>query len=254
MENLKLVEAGDDIAAVMARLGRAARHAAHRLSLAATQTKNQALVVAAQRLRARTAEILAANHRDVAEATAQGTTPAFLDRLALDDKRVEAMAKGLEEIAALPDPVGRLLARFERPNGLVIERVATPLGVIGVIFESRPGVAADAGGLCLKAGNAAILRGGSESFHSVGLIHQCLVEGLARGRPAGGGDHARAGQRPRRGRRNAQGLAGNSMSSCRAAARASSPASRRRRACRSSLISKASIMSMSTVTPISPRR
>lgn len=178
MENLKLVEASQDIPAVMAALGRAARRAAHSLGLAATETKNLALRFAAQRLRERQNEILAANRRDMAEAETRGTAPAFLDRLFLDEKRIEGMAKGLEEVAALPDPVGRLLARFERPNGLVIERVATPLGVIGVIFESRPAVAADAGALCLKAGNAAILRGGSESFHSVGIIHQCLVDGL----------------------------------------------------------------------------
>jgi glutamate-5-semialdehyde dehydrogenase len=178
MENLKLVVPQDDIPAVMAALGRAARQAAHVLSLASSEVKNQALRAAAQKIRTRMAEILAANQRDMTEAKAKGATPAFLDRLMLDDKRIEAMAKGLEEIAALPDPVGRLLARFERPNGLIIERVATPLGVIGVIFESRPAVAADAGGLCLKAGNAAILRGGSESFQSVALIHQCLIEGL----------------------------------------------------------------------------
>jgi glutamate-5-semialdehyde dehydrogenase len=178
MENLKLVAATDDIKAVMAALGGAARQAAHVLSLASSEAKNQALRVAAQKIREDASDILAANARDVAEAAAKGTTPAFLDRLALDDKRIEAMAKGLEEIAALPDPVGRILARFERPNGLIIERVATPLGVIGIIFESRPAVAADAGALCLKAGNAAILRGGSESFHSVSLIHHCLVDGL----------------------------------------------------------------------------
>jgi glutamate-5-semialdehyde dehydrogenase len=178
METLKLVDACDDIAAVMAALGQAARQAAHRLSLASTEAKNQALHIAAQQLRARTADLLAANHRDLTEATAKGATPAFLDRLALDPRRIDAMARGLEDIAALPDPVGRLLARFERPNGLIIERVATPLGVIGVVFESRPAVAADAGALCLKAGNAVILRGGSESFHSVFLIHQCLAAGL----------------------------------------------------------------------------
>ncbi len=178
MENLKLVELSDDIPALMASLGRAARQAAHRLSLASTQAKNKALLVAAQRIRERAGDILTANARDMAEARGKAVTPAFLDRLALDEKRIAAMAKGLEDIAALPDPVGRLLARFTRPNGLVIERVATPLGVIGVIFESRPAVAADAGALCLKAGNAVILRGGSESFHSVFVIHQCLVEGL----------------------------------------------------------------------------
>ncbi len=116
MENLKLVEAGEDIAAVMAALGHAARQAAHRMSLAETQAKNRALIVAARKLRERTQELLAANQRDVAEASGQGTTGAYLDRLALDEKRIEAMAKGLEEIAALPDPVGRLLASFKRPN------------------------------------------------------------------------------------------------------------------------------------------
>ncbi|QXX74936.1 glutamate-5-semialdehyde dehydrogenase [Methylovirgula sp. HY1] len=185
MENLKLVDANHDIPAIMAALGRAARQTAHALSLASTAAKNNALYAAAQKIRARAGDILAANQRDMADAKAKDTPPAFLDRLALDAKRVEAMAKGLEDIAALPDPVGRLLARFERPNGLIIERVATPLGVIGVIFESRPAVAADAGALCLKAGNAVILRGGSESFHSVALIHQCLVDGLrAAGLPA----------------------------------------------------------------------
>ena len=178
MENPKFVDARDDIPMVMAALGRAARQTAHALSLAATAAKNNALCAAAQKIRARTGDILGANQRDMADAAAKGTTAAFLDRLALDEKRIAAMAKDLEDIAALPDPVGRLLARFERPNGLVIERVATPLGVIGVIFESRPAVAADAGALCLKAGNAVILRGGSESFHSVALIHQCLVDGL----------------------------------------------------------------------------
>src|SRR5439155_27267419 len=116
--------------------------------------------------------------RDLSAAKTNGTTGAFLDRLALDASRVESMAKGLDAIADLPDPVGRVLARFERPNGLVIERIATPLGVIGVIYESRPAVTADAGALCLKAGNAVILRGGSESFFSSRAIHDCLALGL----------------------------------------------------------------------------
>jgi glutamate-5-semialdehyde dehydrogenase len=180
MEQLELIQRSEaeEIGALMAEMGHAARKAAHKLSLAPTQVKNQALQIAAAEIRARTAEILAANEQDVEEARQRGTGTAFLDRLWLDHKRVEGMAKGLEDIAALPDPVGRLLARFERPNGLAIERVATPLGVIGVIYESRPAVTADAGALCLKAGNAAILRGGSESFHSALLIHRCLVEGL----------------------------------------------------------------------------
>jgi glutamate-5-semialdehyde dehydrogenase len=179
--DLKLVRNDEpvNVRAVMLSLGHAARAAAHQLALAPTDAKNKALRIAAQDIRAKADEILAANDRDVAEARANGTTDAFLERLTLDAKHVEGMAKGLEEIAALPDPVGRLLARIERPNGLIIDRVATPLGVIGVIFESRPSVAVDAGALCLKSGNASILRGGSESFHSVSLIHACLSKGLA---------------------------------------------------------------------------
>ena len=178
--DLKLVRNDEpaNVRAVMLSLGQAARKAAHQLALAPADAKNKALLVAAGEIRQRASQILAANARDVAEARAHGLTDAFLERLTLDAKHVEGMAKGLEEIAALPDPVGRVLARFERPNGLVIERVATPLGVIGVIFESRPSVAVDAGALCLKSGNAAILRGGSESFHSVSLIHECLLSGL----------------------------------------------------------------------------
>ncbi len=178
--DLKLVRNDEpaNIRAVMLSLGQAARKAAHLLALAPVDAKNKALLVAAREIREKAEKILAANARDVAEARAHGLTEAFLERLTLDAKHVEGMARGLEEIAALPDPVGRVLARFERPNGLIIERVATPLGVIGVIFESRPSVAVDAGALCLKSGNAAILRGGSESFHSVSLIHECLLAGL----------------------------------------------------------------------------
>ena len=188
MGNLKPIEDGHYEATttdVMAALGRAARAAAHALSLASTKQKNLAIHKAADTMRARAADILAANARDMAAAKANGTAGAFLDRLALDSARVEAMAKGLDAIAALPDPVGRILAKFERPNGLLIERVATPLGVIGVIYESRPAVTADAGALCLKAGNAAILRAGSESFFSARCIHDCLAAGLdAAGLPA----------------------------------------------------------------------
>ncbi|HEX3494722.1 MAG TPA: glutamate-5-semialdehyde dehydrogenase [Methylocella sp.] len=182
MESLRRMEdryGEADSANVMAGIGGAARAAAHALSLASTDTKNRALRHAAATIRAREKDILAANGQDMAAAKASGTTPAFLDRLALDGSRVEAMASGLDAIAALPDPVGRVLARFERPNGLSIERVATPLGVIGVIYESRPAVTADAGALCLKAGNAVILRGGSESFFSARCIHECLVAGLS---------------------------------------------------------------------------
>jgi glutamate-5-semialdehyde dehydrogenase len=188
MGNLKPIEEGHYEATttdVMAALGRAARAAAHALSLASTKQKNLAIHNAADRMRAHAADILAANARDMAAAKTKGTAGAFLDRLALDSARVEAMAKGLDDIAALPDPVGRILAKFERPNGLLIERVATPLGVIGVIYESRPAVTADAGALCLKAGNAAILRAGSESFFSARCIHDCLAAGLdAEGLPA----------------------------------------------------------------------
>ena len=183
MGHLKPIEA--NTTEIMAALGREARAAAHALSLASTKQKNLAIHKAADTMRARAADILAANARDMAAAKANGTAPAFLDRLALDSARVEAMAKGLDDIAALPDPVGRILAKFERPNGLLIERVATPLGVIGVIYESRPAVTADAGALCLKAGNAAILRAGSESFFSSRCIHDCLTAGLdAAGLPA----------------------------------------------------------------------
>ena len=178
--DLKLIrgDVPENIHALMAELGRSARKASRILALAPTQAKNKALNVAAKKIRDRAGDILAANAKDVAEAQAGGTSAAHLDRLELDAKHVDGMAKGLEEIAALPDPVGRILARFSRPNGLVIDRVATPLGVIGVIFESRPAVAADAGALCLKSGNAVILRGGSESLHSVSLIHECLVAGV----------------------------------------------------------------------------
>ena len=183
MEQLKFAEAkpdadATDIDAVMTALGRAARAAARVLAASANDDRSAALRSAAASVRGRAGEILAANRRDIAEAAARRAAPAFVDRLALDAGRIAGIAAGLEAIAALPDPVERVLARFERPNGLVIERVAVPLGVIGIVFESRPAVTADAGALCLKAGNAAILRGGSESFHSAALIHACLVDGL----------------------------------------------------------------------------
>ncbi len=168
----------DDIAAEMARIGAAARQAAGRLAIVETAEKDAALTAAAAAIRDRRARILAANAEDMALAGERGTKPAFLDRLILDDGRVEAMAAGLEAIAAFPDPVGKVLAEWQRPNGLSISKVSVPLGVIGIIYESRPNVTVDAGGLCLKAGNAAILRAGSESFHSSGAIAGCLVEGL----------------------------------------------------------------------------
>jgi glutamate-5-semialdehyde dehydrogenase len=166
------------LSATMQAMGRNARSAARDLALAPRDAKDHALTTAAKTLRARTASILAANAEDVAAAIARGTSGSFLDRLKLDAGRIDAIARGLEEIATLPDPVGEIIAAWERPNGLQISRVRTPLGVIGVIFESRPNVTADAGGLALKSGNAAILRGGSESFLSSKAVHGALVEGL----------------------------------------------------------------------------
>ncbi|HSE74897.1 MAG TPA: glutamate-5-semialdehyde dehydrogenase [Dongiaceae bacterium] len=162
----------------MRALGRSAREASAALALADRTTKDRALTAMAAELRAHSAEILAVNAEDMTDAKAKSLSAALLDRLMLDAKRVEAMAKGLEEIAALPDPVGRMLAEWERPNGLKIARVSVPLGVIGIIYESRPNVTADAGGLCLKSGNAAILRGGSESARSSAAIVACLQAGL----------------------------------------------------------------------------
>jgi glutamate-5-semialdehyde dehydrogenase len=169
----------------MAGLGRQARMAAGRIALASNEQKNAALRAMAASIRAQAPAILAANAEDLAKAGAKGQTAAFIDRLTLNPERLEAIASAVESVAALPDPVGRVLAQFERPNGLQIERVATPLGVIGVIFESRPNVTADAGALCLKAGNAAILRTGSESFRSALAIAAAMGEGLEKaGLPA----------------------------------------------------------------------
>jgi glutamate-5-semialdehyde dehydrogenase len=171
-------KAAGDVAAVMADLGRRARAASRRLALATAEEKNAALTAMAAAIRAAAPTILAANRDDMAEARAAGQTSAFLDRLMLDEARVSAMAEAVGSVAALADPVGRVIATFSRPNGLVIERVATPLGVIGVIFESRPNVTADAGALCLKAGNAAILRAGSDSFRSATAIRDAMAKGL----------------------------------------------------------------------------
>jgi glutamate-5-semialdehyde dehydrogenase len=170
--------ATQSVADLMASLGREAREAARALALASTEAKNAALLAAAGELRAQTPAIMAANERDMEAATAAVRPASFLDRLALDPKRIEGMARGLEDIAALADPVGSVIARWKRPNGLDIARVRTPLGVIGIIYESRPNVTADAGALCLKAGNAAILRGGSDSYHSSRAIQVCLARGL----------------------------------------------------------------------------
>lgn len=173
------------VAERMDEIGRAARAAARVLATAPTETKNIALLEAAQALVDRTEEILNANGADIAEMTEKGMTPAFIDRATLTADRVSAIAKALLDIAALEDPNGRVLAAWTRPNGLAIERVATPLGVVGIIYESRPNVTADAGGLCLKAGNAAILRGSSDTLRSNRVIHSALVDGLtAAGLPA----------------------------------------------------------------------
>ena len=169
---------GSDIGELMERLGRDAVGAAAVLARAGTAAKNLALAAAAAAIRDRAGQILEANSRDLSAARAAKLTGARLERLTLDEQRIEAMARGLEDIMALPDPVGVIAAEWQRPNGLRIQRVRVPLGVIGIIYESRPNVTADAGALCLKSGNAVILRGGSESRHSNTVIHGCLVEGL----------------------------------------------------------------------------
>ncbi len=167
-----------DLAALMDALGRRARAASRVIALAPTSQRNDALVAMAAALRARQAPILAANALDLAEARAAGQTPAFIDRLLLDPARLSAVAEAVASVATLPDPLGRVLATWTQPNGLRFERVATPLGVIAVIFESRPNVTADAGALCLKSGNAAILRAGSDSFRTATEIAAALREGL----------------------------------------------------------------------------
>jgi glutamate-5-semialdehyde dehydrogenase len=166
----------DETSRLLNTAARAARDAAHVLANAPRRRKDAALHAAAAALRARAESVLAANAEDMAQAS--GLTAAFRDRLALTPPRVEAMAAGLEEVAALPDPVGRVIAEWTRPNGLLIRRVAQPIGVIGMIYESRPNVTADAAALCLKAGSAVILRGGSESLRSALAIHVCLARGL----------------------------------------------------------------------------
>lgn len=179
MNRLERIESEDgDLGAALRVLGAEAKAAARQLALAPADQKNIALQSAAAAMRATTPAILGANALDLEAARSKGQTTAFLDRLKLDAARVEAIAKALEEVAELADPVGSVLASWERPNGLKIERVRVPLGVVGIIFESRPNVTADAGALALKAGNAAILRSGSESFHSSRAIHAALVDGL----------------------------------------------------------------------------
>jgi len=167
-------------AELMREIGRRARTAARDLAIATAAQKNDALNAAVETIRAKASAILDANAKDLEAARDRGATNAFLDRLTLNASRIEAIAKSLEDIARLDDPVGSVLASWQRPNGLVIERVRVPLGVVGIIYESRPNVTADAGALCLKSGNASILRGGSESQHSARAIHGCLVEGLGK--------------------------------------------------------------------------
>ena len=174
----KTIEGTADIAALMHEIGARAKDAARVLALAPTAQKDRALAIMAQAVRAGERDILAANAEDIAEAKASGATAAFVDRLALDAKRVAAMAAGVEVVRDLADPVGDVTERWTRPNGMTIERVRVPLGVVGIIYESRPNVTADAGVLCLKAGNAAILRGGSESHRSNRAIHAALAQGL----------------------------------------------------------------------------
>ncbi|MBD0414164.1 glutamate-5-semialdehyde dehydrogenase [Oryzicola mucosus] len=169
---------GEDIAAVMAGIGRKARAAARPLAIADAERKNAALVAMAASIVRNEEAILAANAIDVANGEEAGLTGSFMDRLKLTPARIADMAEGIRAIAALADPVGEVIAEWDRPNGLHIERVRTPLGVIGVIYESRPNVTADAGALCLKAGNPVILRGGSDSLNSSLAIHACMVEGL----------------------------------------------------------------------------
>ncbi len=167
-----------DLTATMAEIGRRARDAAAALALVPAEAKVRALRAGGAAVRSQANEILTANAEDVAEAEGAGIGAALIDRLALDPKRLEAVARGLEDIAGLPDPIGRVLAEWTRPNGLRISRVSVPLGVIGIIYESRPNVTADAGAIALKSGNAAILRGGSESFHSSRALVAALRQGL----------------------------------------------------------------------------
>ena len=182
-----LDQAKESLRELMLGIGRNARAAAGPLSIATAERKHAALVSMAREIEARKDDILAANALDLENARAAGMTASFIDRLTLNEARIRAMADGIRAIAELRDPVGEVIAEWDRPNGLHIERVRTPLGVIGVIYESRPNVTADAGALCLKAGNAVILRGGSDSLHSSQAIHACLIKGL---KDAGLPEHA----------------------------------------------------------------
>ncbi|WP_331372510.1 glutamate-5-semialdehyde dehydrogenase [Sinorhizobium chiapasense] len=181
------VNNGADVNSVMLEIGRLAKAASRPLAIASAERKHAALIAMADAIVARTDEILGANAVDLENARKTGVAKAFIDRLTLNPDRIRDMADGIRAIAAFKDPIGDVIAEWDRPNGLHIERVRTPLGVIGVIYESRPNVTADAGTLCLKAGNAVILRGGSDSFHSSRAVHACLVEGL---KAAGLPEHA----------------------------------------------------------------
>ena len=174
---MTVISMSGELPELMVKLGKAAKEAARTLRTASTEQKNAALAKAAREIVKRSPEILAHNDNDFAEAK-KNLTPAMADRLRLDTARIKAMAKSIEDVTALPDPVGTTLARWARPNGLMIERIRVPIGVIGVVYESRPNVTADASALSLKAGNAVILRGGSESFRSSQAIHACFTEGL----------------------------------------------------------------------------
>lgn len=176
--SLKAIDGSADLPVLMNDLARSARAAARALAVAPTEQKNRALEAMERAIRAGAPAILAANAEDVAEVRANGATSAFIDRLTLTEARVHAMADGIRVIHDIADPVGAVTESWQRPNGMTIERVRVPLGVVAVIFESRPNVAADAGVLCLKSGNAVILRGGSDSFRSCRAIHECLVQGL----------------------------------------------------------------------------
>jgi len=175
---LKAVDASADLPVLMAELAARARAAARVLALAPADQKNEALQAMQAAIVANASNILADNAEDVAEARAAGASSAFIDRLTLTPARIDAMAEGVAIVRKIPDPIGVVTESWQRPNGMVIERVRVPLGVVAVIFESRPNVAADAGVLCLKSGNAVILRGGSDSFRSCRAIHDCLVQGL----------------------------------------------------------------------------
>src|ERR1700726_2356349 len=175
---LKAIDGNPDLPALMTELAARARAAARALALASPEQKNRALQAMELAIRANAHLILSANAEDVAEVRASGASAAFIDRLTLTQSRIDAMADGIATVRDIPDPVGVVTESWQRPNGMTIERVRVPLGVVAVIFESRPNVAADAGVLCLKSGNAVILRGGSDSFRPCRATHECLVQGL----------------------------------------------------------------------------